>query len=89
MQKYTIELMKYTEAGAPTSEYSYDYADTPQGLAEKMERYSKMHYAKVNEETGESVKGLKMYKVTPKQAVYQEISDFVTFVEVNGVQYHG
>lgn len=87
MHKYLIELMKYTEEGVPTNEYSYDNADTPQGLADKVSKYNKMRYNTVDEE-GNTKVGMKMYKVTAKQGVYQDIEDFDTFVNANAVIYH-
>ena len=87
MQKYLIELVKYTEEGVPTNEYSSDYADTPQGLADKVAKWNKMRYSIQNED-GSVASGNKMYKVTPKQATYSAIEDFDNFVAVNGVEYH-
>lgn len=89
MHKYLIELMKYTEAGVSTNEYTYDSADTPQGLADKVSKWNKMRYTTKNPETGEVIVGNKMYKVTPMQGVYQPIDDFESFVAINAVQYHG
>ena len=89
MHKYLIELMKYTEAGDPTNDYTYDSADTPQGLADKVCKWNKMRYTTTNSETGEVTVGSKMYKVTPMQGVYQPIADFNAFVSMNAVQYHG
>ena len=83
MHKYLIELMRYTEAGVPTNDYSADYADTPQQLADKVSTWNRKRY--VNED---GTDGLKMYRVTVKQAAYQEIADFDTFCVVNGVEYH-
>lgn len=88
MHKYLIELMKYTEEGTTTNEYTYDHADTPQGLADKVGKWSKMRYTSTNSETGEVTAGNKMYKVTAKQGVYQTIEDFDAFVTMNGVEYH-
>ena len=87
MQKYLIELVKYTEAGVPTNEYSSDYADTPQGLADKVSKWNKMRYNVTNEDGSVSV-GNKMYRITAKQAIYTPIEDFDNFVLVNGVEYH-
>lgn len=77
MKKYLIELMKYSEAGVPTSEYTYDYADTPQELADKVKMFNGMKHAN----------DAKMYRVVPKQAVYAQIEDFDQFVAVNGLEY--
>lgn len=82
MHKYLIELMRYTEAGAPTNDYTYDNADTPQQLADKLTRYNKMRYT--NEDG--SVGG-KMYKVTAKQGIYADIEDVAAFMEINGAIY--
>lgn len=87
MHKYLIELVKYTEAGAPTNEYSYDSADTPQGLCDKVSKWNKMRYTSVDDD-GKVIVGGKMYKVTPKQGVYEAIADFDEFVAVNGCEYH-
>lgn len=78
--------MKYTESGVPTNEYTYDTADTPQGLADKVSKWNKMRYTSTDEE-GHTVIGNKMYKVTVKQGVYQTIEDFDAFVTMNGVEY--
>ena len=53
MHKYLIELMKYTEAGVSTNEYTYDSADTPQGLADKVSKWNKIRYATKTPETGD------------------------------------
>lgn len=89
MHKYLIELMKYTEDGALTNEYTYDSADTPQGLADKVSKWKKMRYTSTDPETGAVTVEGRMYRVTPMQGVYQPILDFDTFVSVNAVQYHG
>lgn len=89
MHKYLIDLMRYTEDGEPTNEHTYDFADTPQGLADKVSKWNKMRYATKNPETGEVIVGNKMYKVTPMQGRYQPIDDFESFVAINAVQYHG
>lgn len=87
MHKYLIELIKYTEQGAPTNEYSYDTADTPQDLCNKVQKWKKMKYTHIDDD-GTEVVGFSMYKVTPKQGVYEDIQDFATFVTVNGCEYH-
>lgn len=87
MHKYLIELMKYTEEGVPTNEYTYDSADTPQGLADKVSKWNKMRYTTVDDE-GKVITGNKMYKVTVKQGVYATIEDFDAFCTMNGVEYH-
>lgn len=87
MHKYLIELMRYTEEGTPTNEYTSVFADSPQDLADKYTKYNKMRYTSVDEE-GKTIVGNKMYKVTAKQGVYATIENFDTFVEVNGVEYH-
>lgn len=89
MHKYLIELQKYTENGVLSNEFSYDNADTPQGLSDKLSKWNKMRYTTTNSETGEVTVGSKMYKVTPMQGVYQPIADFDAFVDMNAVQYHG
>lgn len=86
MNKYYIELMKYTEEGVPTNEFTHDVADTPQGLADKVSKYNKMRYTKTDEE-GKTIIGNKMYKVTPKQGVYTDIVDWDSFVNTNGIIY--
>lgn len=88
MHKYLIELMRYTENGVPTNDYTTDYADTPQGLADKVAKYNKMRYSTTDPDTGETKTGMKMYRVVAKQAVYQTIDDFNNFVKVNAVEYH-
>ncbi len=87
MHKYLIELTKYTQAGALTNEYSYDTADTPQGLADKVAKWNKMRYT-VDDGEGNITVGGKMYRVVPKQGVYEAIADFDEFVSVNAVEYH-
>ena len=88
MHKYLIELMKYTEAGVPTNEYTYDSADTPQGAMDKFSKWNKMHYTTTDPESGETTVGSKMYEVTLKQGVYQPIADVDAFVQMNAVEYH-
>ena len=87
MHKYLIELQKYNEAGSLTSEYSYDTADTPQQLSDKVDKYNKMRYVTYDED-GHEITGGKMYKVTPKQGVYETITDFDAFRQMNAVLYH-
>lgn len=82
MHKYLIELMRYTEAGVPTNDYTYDSADTPQQLADKLTRYNKMRYTN---EDGSA--GYKMYKVTAKQGIYTDIEDVDAFMAINGAIY--
>ena len=89
MHKYLIDLMRYTEDGVLTNEHTYDSADTPQGLADKVSKWNKMRYTTKNPETGEVTVGNKMYKVTPMQGRYQPIDDFEAFVAINAVQYNG
>lgn len=80
MHKYIIKLTKYSEAGAPTSDISYVTADTPQGLADNVKKYRKMHYTNEDEALGYS-----MYKVEPMQGEYVPISDWDEFCRVNKV----
>lgn len=87
MHKYLIELMRYTEDGAPTNDYTYDYADTPQGLADKVSKYNRMRYT-AYEDDGNVHAGGKMYKVTPMQGAYQPIADWNAFVEMNCLEYY-
>lgn len=87
MHKYLIELMKYTEEGVPTNEYTYDNADTPQGAMDKFSKWNRMRYTSTNDE-GKLVIGSKMYKVTLKQGIYRTVEDVDAFVAVNAVEYH-
>lgn len=87
MHKYLIELNRYTEEGVPTSEYTYETADTPQQAMDKYGKYNKMRYTTTDEE-GHTIIGNKMYKVTLKQGVYEAVKDIDTFVAVNAVEYH-
>ena len=83
MHKYLIELMRYTEQGVPTNDYTYDSADTPQGAMDKFAKWSKMRYV-----TEDGTVGNKMYRVTLKQGVYEAVTDIDQFVSVNAVEYH-
>lgn len=85
MHKYIITITKYSEAGALTNEKQFVSADTPQQLADKVKQYNAMRYTSVNEETGETVIGGKMYKVEPMQGVYESIADFDAFCTMNAV----
>lgn len=85
MHNYVIKLTRYSEVGALTSEVTFNFCDTPQQLSDKKTQYEKMRYTSVDEETGETKVGMKMYEVKAMQAEYVEISDWEAFCAMNKV----
>lgn len=84
MRKYAMKITKYSEAGGPTNDIRYEYADDPQALADAKLGYEKQRYSKI-EEDGSVKTGFKMYKVDVMQAEYTKIDDFDAFCSTNKV----